>query len=141
MNIRNYRVKERGQSMTELAISMVFLLILLAGVVDIGRALFAFVALRDAAEEGAIYGSIYPYDTPGIIDRVRHASWGPVNLANTSDVFVTVTTVGAACEGNIVRVNVTHQLPIVTPFMGSILGSQTININATIDARILRPPC
>ena len=45
---------ERGQSLTEFAISLVFLLTLLAGIVDLGRMFFAYIIIRDAAQEGAV---------------------------------------------------------------------------------------
>ncbi len=51
---------ESGQSMVEFALVLVFLLALLAGVFDIGRAFFAYIIIRDAAQEGAVYGSIAP---------------------------------------------------------------------------------
>lgn len=50
--------KEQGQSLVELAMSLVVLLILVAGLVDLGRAFFTYVALRDAAQEGASYASV-----------------------------------------------------------------------------------
>ena len=51
--------------MIELALSFVVLLLLLMGVVDLGRAYFAFMSMRDAAQEGAAYGSIYPINLAG----------------------------------------------------------------------------
>ena len=51
---------ERGQSLVELAISIVILIYLLAGAVEFGLAFFQFVQLRDAAQEGALYGSMNP---------------------------------------------------------------------------------
>ena len=49
---------ERGQSLVELAISLVILLYLLSGAVEFGILFFQYVQLRDAAQEGALYGSI-----------------------------------------------------------------------------------
>ena len=56
--MKNSNTKERGQAIVELATSMVILLTLLAGVVDLGRALFTWITLRDAAQEGASYASV-----------------------------------------------------------------------------------
>ena len=56
---------ERGQSMVELALTITFLMILLAGTIDLGRAFFTWQALRDAAQEGASYGSFKPADVGG----------------------------------------------------------------------------
>ncbi len=56
----NRRKSERGQAFVELALSMVFLLTLLSAVVDLGWAFYTLIALRDMAQEGAAYGSLYP---------------------------------------------------------------------------------
>lgn len=79
-NERPGKTSEAGQSFTEMAISMVFILVLLAGVVDLGRMFWVFVTLRDAAQEGAAYGSFCPADTSGIESRVRNSSTNPVDL-------------------------------------------------------------
>ncbi len=63
--------KESGQSMVELAVSFVVLMILLAGVVDIGRLAFTYLAMRDATQEGASFASIFPYNNFEIIERVK----------------------------------------------------------------------
>ncbi len=84
------RNSEKGQSFTEVAISMVFILILLAGIVDLGRMFFIFVALRDAAQEGAAYGSFCPADITGIQARVRSASSNPVNLYDTTNISIII---------------------------------------------------
>jgi len=49
--------KQKGQSMVELSIAFIVLLMLLAGVIDMGRAFFTYSALQDAAQEGAAYAS------------------------------------------------------------------------------------
>ena len=68
--------------MVELAITLTFMLMLLAGAVEFGIALFQFVQLRDAAQEGALYGSIHPGDDTNIEARVRAASLSPIDLQN-----------------------------------------------------------
>ena len=59
--------REDGQSMVELALTLTFLLILLAGTMDLGRAFFTWIEMRDAAQEGAVYGSLCPVSA-NIID-------------------------------------------------------------------------
>src|SRR5512145_1107638 len=70
----------KGQSLVELAISLVVLLFLLAGIVEFGLAFFQFVQLRDAAQEGALYGSTKPDDVAGILDRIEGSSDTPIDL-------------------------------------------------------------
>jgi Flp pilus assembly protein TadG len=135
------RRREHGQSLVELALSLTVILLLLAGAVDFSIAYFSYSAMQDAAQEGALYGSIHPEDTQGIIDRVRQASSNPVDLENQDLVEVKVTVSGAACEGDEVQVNVIYDYPISMPFIGSIIGSQTITLNASVTDTILQPVC
>jgi Flp pilus assembly protein TadG len=54
--------RQSGQSMVEFALSSVVLLLLVGGLVDIGRALYVTEALSSAAREGARHGIWF--DTP-----------------------------------------------------------------------------
>lgn len=149
--------KERGQSMVELAISLTFLLILLAGVVDLGRAFFTYIALRDAAQEGASFAAVArsQYNDPlacaAIEQRARSTSTTPVDLSDTNDVTVAINvggmncaaaSVANACFGNGVQVTVTYaNFPITMPFMGQIVGDNTISLSAVVEDTILTPAC
>jgi Flp pilus assembly protein TadG len=133
---------ERGQSLVELAISIVILIYLLAGAVEFGLAFFQFVQLRDAAQEGALYGSMNPLDTTNIDLRVRNASTSPVNLLDPS-VIVTQTIIGSPCEGNGIQVTVHYDHQVFMPFMSQFIGD-TVPLNATVTDTILmspKPPC
>src|SRR5215469_14389853 len=48
---------QRGQSLVEFAVSSVVLLLLVGGLVDIGRSVFVSEALSNAAREGARHGA------------------------------------------------------------------------------------
>ena len=79
----------KGQSLVELALSFVVLMLLIAGSVEFGFIFFQKVQLQDAAQEGAIYGSMCPNDTVSIEDRVRFNSNSPLDLTSPN-VFVSV---------------------------------------------------
>ncbi len=130
-----------GQSYVEMAVSMTVLFILLAGVLDTGALFFSYMALRDAAEEGATYGMYKPLDLAGIEARVRSASNLPVNLQDTSHVTVTIIEDPNPCVGKTIRVRVTYQFGIGTPFLGAFIGSQTYPVSADADATILSQTC
>ena len=132
----------RGQSFAELGVFLMVLMILLAGLLDLGRAFFTYIALRDAAQEGALYGSTNPTALSSIESRVRATSNTPVDLANTTDIQVRVTVIGPPCLGNSIQVDVEYAtFPLAMPFLGTILGRQTIPIRATVTDTILRPTC
>lgn len=132
---------ERGQSLVELALSLTVILLLLAGAVDFSMAYFSFSAMQDAAQEGALYGSVNPNDEDGIITRVRSASSNPVDLADTTLVDVFVTVDEGACEGDDVKVEVIYDYPVSMPFIGAIIGSQQITLNASVTDTVLQPAC
>jgi len=50
-------MSQRGQSLVEFALSSVVLLLLVGGLVDIGRAIYVSEALSNAAREGARHGA------------------------------------------------------------------------------------
>jgi len=124
-----------------LAISLTVILVLLAGAVDFSIAYFSFAAMQDAAQEGALYGSINPDDESGIITRVRRASSNPVDLSDVGLVDVLVDAPEGACEGDEISVNVVYDYPISMPFIGTIIGSQKITLNASVTDTILQPTC
>ena len=52
--------RERGQSLVETAVVFPILLLLLAAVIDFGRAFDVYIVLTNAAREGARFGSANP---------------------------------------------------------------------------------
>ena len=74
MKSKSISWSEHGQSMMEFAFGLVFLFVLISGIADGGRALFTYMTLRDAAQEGALYGSTNPTDTEKIVERVCNSS-------------------------------------------------------------------
>lgn len=142
----------RGQSLVEFALSLTFMLILLSGAIYFGIGLFHYIAMRDAAQEGALYGSMHPTDAGGIQMRVADAS-GPGfirDLYDAGELDVTITFSGAACEGNGITVTLQHDysldwLPIgsfIKPFLPPCSGgTECIQLRATVTDTILTPPC
>ncbi len=127
---------ERGQSLVEFAIMVPVLLILLMGVVDLGRAYYTYLALRDAAAEGANFGAVYPHcvssaDCPNpnnIVHRVRQSA--PAGgLVNWSDAIISPV-VPSPTPGQSLTVTVSFTYTIITPVANVIIGSQTMPLTA-----------
>ncbi|MEA5076964.1 MAG: TadE family protein [Anaerolineaceae bacterium] len=142
---------QKGQSLVELAISMTLLFILLAGVVDFGRAIMAYFVLQDAAEEGIVFGTSYPTDCNQILDRIHNnidnqinnnATIINVSIEDDAGVFQSCYSIPFAqvYAGKLMKIEITNDFPITMPFLGSILGSQTIPLSITTNGTILRPP-
>ncbi len=146
---------ERGQSLVELAISLPVMILILLGTVDFGMAIFSYAILRDAAQEGALYGSFNPANKAEIENRARNISprgdetvfSSPVNLRDTTLIKVDVKALGKFCQGvtggvaNSIKVSVSYQYPILMPFAGEIIGSDTISLTGTANNVILQPAC
>jgi len=143
---KNSKRSERGQSLTELAISFVVLVLLLAVVVDAGRLFFSYLAVREAAEEGAVYGSLIADDadfTNLVTARVRTSSNAPVDLTDAGTVSVTPSIIGSACAdgSNQVQVIVTYTFELTMPFVSAIIGTNTFPLALNATSTILRPEC
>jgi hypothetical protein len=154
---------QRGQSLVELGVSLVVLLYLLSGAAEFGVLFFQYVQLRDAAQEGALYGSMNPYiDQPvgggngkfdpgepvnqaGIETRARAASSSPIDLTDPAVIIVASSTDTTSpplyCEGHGIKVTVSYDHDIFMPFMPQILNQNKITLNATVIDTILTPVC
>jgi Flp pilus assembly protein TadG len=61
MNVQHApRQAERGQSLVEMTVGMVILLIIVMGILDLGRVYFTYLTLQDAAGEAALYLAVDP---------------------------------------------------------------------------------
>ncbi|MBI3160061.1 MAG: pilus assembly protein [Chloroflexi bacterium] len=136
------REQERGQSLVELAVSMVLIMTLLAGAVDIGRIFYTYVSILDASQEGAVYAAIEPGVDADIIARATNSSTAPIDLRNDPNVSVTVSPVAASrCAGAQATVAVTYNYTFTMPFVGTFVPFASIPITATTSSIILRDDC
>lgn len=156
----NFVKREKGQSLVELAISLMIMLLLLLGAVEFSLALFQYVTIRDAAQEGAVYGSIKPEDESGIKYRATAAASDVVQLDPNDPNQIQITrNNNKSCEGltpvtsgvppvtkdvpNSITVTITFAHPITFPIVGPMIGSNsnTINLRASVTNTILTPTC
>lgn len=145
--MRMIKTAERGQSLVELAMGLLVLLILVMGIIDLGRVLFYYTTLRDAAQEGAVYGAINPQDCAGIYTRARaplaNSSEGSIDV----DVLMNGTAcnnapIASACSGQQIEVIVTQpNFPLVTPILGTFIGTEHLKLVSSVTGTILRPDC
>jgi len=106
--------KGQGQSLLEFALILPVLVIVLVGVFDLGRALFALITITNAAREGARYGTLH-FDE--LVDtNIKQAA---VDEATGSGITITLSNVYVTCpdtlgdtwpcsRGTAVRVTVNH---------------------------------
>ncbi len=98
---------QRGQSLVEFALSSVVLLLLIGGLVDIGRATYISEAISNAAREGARHGVWYdaprqthPYLNDGAIESVVNAELATVGIPGSVLKNSGGTTCPAPTDGN-----------------------------------------
>lgn len=111
--------EERGASTVEMALVTILLFILVAGVVDLGRAYITRIAVHDAAQEGALFASYRPSDSDEIRDRVISTTANPDFSGATIEVTCPE---GTPLGGGSIAVRVTYRLNLITPFVGPMLG-------------------
>ncbi|MBN1147600.1 MAG: pilus assembly protein [Anaerolineales bacterium] len=154
--------KESGQSLVEFAFGLVMLLILVVGIVDGSRALFTYLAMRDAAQEGALFGSTVPYimvsgnrqTNPEISARTLESSETVSDLSG--EITVTVEFIDRdgisfdaadqqPCPGDAIKVWVRFpNFKLTMPLIGGLIGADsdyTVPITAWVSDTILTPPC
>jgi Flp pilus assembly protein TadG len=149
LNKRHFSDSERGQSFVELAVSVTFLLTLMAAVVELAWGFYTMIALRDAATEAATYGAICPDKLDKVEKRFFKSSTAPIDMKDTAFQMCVVDPSAAdpnACVtdpeiGFSVRVTVTKQHQILTPFVGSFIGTQTFPLSVVTLNTVLRTTC
>ncbi len=132
--VRRTNHGKSGQSLVEFAIILPVLLIILSGVLDLGRLYYAYVAVTDAAAEGASYAAIDPQDGQGIHDRAQDASGGLVVLDPDA---VSVSFPAGTGSGSPVTVEVTYDFELLTPFMNLIVPGGILTLRAHAEEVIL----
>lgn len=145
---------EKGQALVEAALVFIVVLLMLGGLVEFGWAYFHYLALQDAAGEGAAYGSMFPTwhygdtdaapsdpnynpDPSNVAYRVRNESqtelldWSATNV-NVEAPFTT--------PGNQITVTVTYDHELITPFLTGFTNDGAITLRARAVQTILSPP-
>jgi Flp pilus assembly protein TadG len=141
-----------GQSLVELAISLMIIMLLVLGAVETGMAIFQYVTISDAAQEGANYASVHPGgDSSSNASEIQNrndtqkrviATASDVVQLTASNIFIKVN--GAACEGstggvpNSIEVKVEFDHKIIFPLYP---GSAPIKLRAQATNTILSPMC
>jgi Flp pilus assembly protein TadG len=142
--------REKGQGLVEFAFMGMFLLVLMMGILDLGRLYFTYLALKDAASEGAYFASAYPEcptagaqtgcsDNLNVDYRVRNSApgGGLVDWSDTTNAIITVTPLGSIEAGQSIQVTVRYGYKMITPFVG---GGRTLTLQADSVAVIIRVP-
>lgn len=109
--------KDRGQSLVELALLLPVLLIMAVVTIDLGRGVYYYSVIYNAAREGARYGIVHqqpyntiPIDVPGIEAAARELTIG----LDQDMIDVPLPTI----DGNMLTVSVNYRFELITKVIG-----------------------
>ena len=142
---------ERGQSLVEMAFGLIVLVYILAGIIDIGRAYFIYIALEDAAGETALYLSTNPEcqnaASPGSVSPTqcldpKNGEWRMKNANSVGlnwDEVIHKFEVPTTNVGGRVIVKLSYPYDLITPIVSQIAGDR-INLSVQASQLILTKP-
>ncbi len=145
------RAHESGQSLVEMTLGMIVLLILLLGVMDIGRLYFTIIALQNASAEGALYASAFPNcldehspapcsETDNVEYRVENQSLLGMVDWNAAEIKVFTEDPSGPKRGKSITVEVKYNFRIFTPFITTIVGSDEIPVTVKASQLVVVEP-
>jgi Flp pilus assembly protein TadG len=119
--------RRKGQALVEFALALPLLVLILVGVLDLGRAFYALIAVHNAAREGARYASHYYPENTSVIVQIARAEASDVGIPGED-----LTVVSESCGDSCVRVNVSYDFkPVLTFFL-----PETIQISRSVEMLI-----
>lgn len=124
---------DRGAAAVETAIVSMFLLVLVLGIVDLGRAIATNISVRDAVQEGAMYGAFTPEVTALEIDARIRTSVSEPDLSSATITVFCETDPRDLQDGTRLRVDMAYDLDLITPIVGPALGG-TITLDPSAEA-------
>lgn len=113
----------KGQSLVEMALLLPVLLLLSVVTFDLGRGIYYYSAVYNAAREGARYGIINPEDSEGIQEAAKKLTVG----LDQNQLIVS----SCECANDIISVNVKFTFQLVTPLSNLVLGSNSYTLQST----------
>jgi Flp pilus assembly protein TadG len=120
---------ERGQAIVETALIMPLLLMMLMGMVEMGRLSNAYLAVTHAARHGARYGAVGGSNSE-IIDKVKYAAV-PLNVDNLS---VTISPETNRLTGNDLSITVAYPIELIIPVFSGLVNP--VNVKSTVIMRV-----
>jgi Flp pilus assembly protein TadG len=130
--------RRRGQALIEFSLIAIVMVMMLVGVVDVGRMFYASIIIHEAAQNGALVAQVTSNYTGACSasatcanDRVKDAiertapSWIPINRNTEIDLNPSS---GAWTDGQPFRITVRHTFTFVTPYFGSLTAPMSATV-------------
>jgi Flp pilus assembly protein TadG len=153
--------KSRGQALTEFALVLPVMLLLMLIAVDFGRLLFTYIAVNNAAREATYHAGVHGADTPfnqtAYVEAVRAVGEREANVQGQGGegVLTVSAPVCSMADGaildchaasdfgtgtrNRVTVSVSQPFDFLTPFIGDLFGGG-VTLTASATGPVFSPP-
>ena len=126
--VRRFQRRDRGQALVEFGLVLPILLLLIFGLVDLGRAVYAQNALSEAARDGARWGSVQARagnNIPGIEDYTESRIDAIPGVTATAECITT--NVFGCSPNDVLRVRAETDMEMITPVLAQIMGAIGLN--------------
>lgn len=129
--IRRFWIEDRGQALVEMALILPLFLLLLFGVIEMGRVGYAYITVSNAAREGGRVATIGGTDLE-ITSAIKNAaiSLDPANLTISIS-----PTQAVRLSGQGVSVQVAYPVQLVIPIISNVISNPFV-VSASIDMRL-----
>ncbi|UJF32838.1 TadE/TadG family type IV pilus assembly protein [Paenibacillus hexagrammi] len=125
---RNLLKNEKGQSLTEFALLVPLLLLIVCGMLDVGRVVFTYLQMNLVAQEAVRLGGLGKGDAD-----ITAFSRANAQVDNRNALQVTISPAQSTRKsGDYVKVTLQYSLPYITPLIGSVLPKPLISADSTI---------
>lgn len=124
-NSKSRKLGRKGQELVEFAIMLPFLLLILIGVIDLGRAFHATITIANASRTGARYATSHGFESVGGVITIDQSSVGSKAQVEAQNSGVALDSVSVNCPGGCSRggpvvVTVKHDFQFLfNAFIGS----------------------
>ena len=141
----------RGQALVEFALVLPIVLLLMMGVFDFGRAVFAYNSLSNAAREGARVAIVDQTVNGGVPVGATEAANQATGLGlvpsdpNQVKVKYLLPDLTGDCSitrdlGCVAEVTVKYQFRAITPIIGNIVGPINLSATTQLPIEFTKPP-
>jgi Flp pilus assembly protein TadG len=127
--------RQRGQALTEFALVIPLLFLMVVAILDVGRVVYINNALAEGAREGARWGAVQgrastPTGLSSVADEVRGrmAAVPAPSVTVTCERLITSTT--ECSTGDILSVQVDTSVSPMTPIIGEFIGPFSLSTTA-----------
>ncbi len=129
--IRRLRKGEHGQALVEMALVLPLFLLLLFGVMEMGRIGYAYVSVNNAAREGGRVATIGGSD-----DDIRNSINNATTSLDLANLSINITpTQALRISGQGVTVQVSYPVQLIIPLISNVIPNPVV-VSANITMRL-----